>query len=230
MVKPVSITTSQEVTMPVIKNYKADLKGKYRITIKIALILSLSIIIAAFKFFPQIGEKEWITSQFQDVITIEDVINTVQKHKLPKPPERPQIIEAIDEVPEDIVLSDVSLDLNAVLDKPPALPDRQKVIEDEPFFNWAEEMPQPIGGLKAIQEKVVYTEIAKRMDLEGKVIVEAWIDKEGNVTEAFILKDIGGGLGEEALYAVLETKFFPGKQRGNPVNVKMVIPIKFVLR
>jgi protein TonB len=189
MVKPVSITTSQEVTMPVIKNYKADLKGKYRITMKIALILSLSIIVAEFKLFL-----------------------------------------AIDEVPEDIVLSDVSLDLNAVLDKPPALPDRQKVIEDEPFFNWAEEMPQPIGGLKAIQEKVVYTEIAKRMDLEGKVIVEAWIDKEGNVTEAFILKDIGGGLGEEALYAVLETKFFPGKQRGNPVNVKMVIPIKFVLR
>ncbi|MCH7965733.1 MAG: energy transducer TonB [Bacteroidetes bacterium] len=35
---------------------------------------------------------------------------------------------------------------------------------------------------------------------------------------------------EEALNAVLNTKFVPGKQRGKPVKVKLVIPIKFVLR
>ncbi len=47
---------------------------------------------------------------------------------------------------------------------------------------------------------------------------------------AIVKKGIGGGLDEEALNAVQNAKFVPGKQRGNPVKVKLVIPIKFVLR
>ena len=91
-------------------------------------------------------------------------------------------------------------------------------------------MPQPIGGIKAIQEKVHYTEIARLAGIEGMVIVEAIIDKEGNVIDAKIIRDIGGGLGESALMAVRTTKFNPGIQRGKPVKVKINIPIKFVLR
>jgi len=56
------------------------------------------------------------------------------------------------------------------------------------------------------------------------------IDKEGNVIDAKIIRDIGGGLGESAINAVRTTKFTPGKQRGKPVKVKITIPIKFVLR
>jgi protein TonB len=55
------------------------------------------------------------------------------------------------------------------------------------------------------------------------------IDKEGYVIDAKIFRDIGGGLGEAALNAVLATKFSPGMQRGKPVKVKVTIPIKFVL-
>jgi len=91
-------------------------------------------------------------------------------------------------------------------------------------------MPAPIGGIKAIQEKVHYTDIARRIELQGTVYIQAKIDKNGNVVEASVLKGIGGGLDEEALNAVTSTKFTPGKQRGKPVKVKMVIPIKFVLR
>jgi protein TonB len=216
--------------MPVIKKSKADLKARYRVYLKIGLILSLSLIIAAFSFFPQMGEIEKLSDRGQDVITIEDVIKTVQKFNQPKPPEQPRIIEAINELTEDIELPDVSIDENAEIDKLPELPDRHKIIEDEPFISWAEEMPEPIGGLKALQEKVVYPEIAKLAMIEGRVIIEAWIDKEGNVVEARILRDIGGGLGDSALNAVLSTKFIPGKQRGIPVKVKVTIPIIFALR
>ena len=216
--------------MPVIKNGTADLKARYRIYLKLGLILSLTLIIAAFKFSPRLGEKEKIKNTIQYLITIEDVINTVQKHDLPKPPERPHIIEAIDEVPEDIELSDISINEDAVLDKPPVLIDKHKIIEEEPFIDWAEEMPEPIGGLKDLQKRVVYTEIARLAGIEGQVLIEAWIDKEGNVVDARIERDIGGGLGESALNAVLSTKFIPGKQRGIPVKVKVMIPIRFALR
>ena len=91
-------------------------------------------------------------------------------------------------------------------------------------------MPAPIGGLKSIQEKVRYTEIARRAGVEGTVIILAFVDKNGDVVNAEVLKSIGAGLDEEALNAVITTKFIPGKQRGIPVNVQMRIPVKFVLR
>ncbi len=116
------------------------------------------------------------------------------------------------------------------MDEPPDLLDRNKVYEDEPFIEWASKMPKPIGGLKAIQEKVEYTTIAKMIGLEGKVIIEAWVDEHGNVKDAIIVRDIGGGLGESVVKAILETKFIPGKQGNTPVRVKMNIPIVFKLR
>jgi len=91
-------------------------------------------------------------------------------------------------------------------------------------------MPAPVGGLKSIQEKVHYTEIARRAGVEGTVYIQAKINKNGDVVDATVIKGLGAGLDEEALNAVKLTKFVPGKQRGKPVNVKMTIPVKFVLK
>ncbi len=44
-----------------------------------------------------------------------------------------------------------------------------------------------------------------------------------------ILKGIGGGCDEAAEYAVKHTKFSPGKQRGKPVKVKVMVPVVFKL-
>ena len=217
--------------MPTIKNYKSDLRGKYRRYFEISLILSLSLIIAAFKLAPKDGNTNESYNPPQELITIESIINTIQKLKPPELPVRPKIVEVqTDEVIEDLILDDISIDQDADLGEPPTISDRPKIIDDEPFILWAEEMPEPIGGIGAIQKKAYYTEIAKLAGIEGKVIVEALIDKKGYVTEVYLIQDIGGGLGEVAMNAVKNTRFRPGKQRGKPVKVKMKIPIKFVLR
>jgi len=91
-------------------------------------------------------------------------------------------------------------------------------------------MPEPTGGMSSIHEKVYYTEIGKRAGVEGTVVIEAVVDKQGNIIDAFVKIGIGGGLDEVALDAVKNTKFHPGKQRGKPVIVRISIPIKFVLR
>jgi TonB family protein len=103
-------------------------------------------------------------------------------------------------------------------------------INEKEFFVAVEEMPEPIGGLKSIQEKIIYPEIAKRAGIEGKVYVLAFIDEKGNVANAKIIKGIGGGCEETALDAVKQTKFTPGKQRGKPVKVQVSIPIVFKLQ
>ncbi len=215
--------------MPSLKNPKADLRKFYYRSFEISLIISLATLIVAFKFSPQLSKTELLSEGTQEIINIDEIINTIQKPEVPPPPKAPQIIEAsIEDVPDDIILPDIdNVKPIPLPDKPPVQP---RVIDDETIFEVVEEMPAPVGGIKAIQEKVHYTEIARRAGVEGTVYIEARIDKKGNVIDAFVKKGLGAGLDEEALKAVLNTRFIPGKQRGKPVNVKMIIPIKFVLK
>ena len=215
--------------MPAIKNPKADLRKRYLRTFEISLIISMAAIIVAFKISPEITSNELQTTGTQEIIKIEEIISTVQKPNVPPPPKSPQIIIAsINDIPDDILLPDID-DVKPVKipDKPPVQP---IAIDDDIIFEVVEELPAPVGGLKSIQEKVNYTEIARRALIEGTVYINAKINKNGDVVDAIVLKGLGAGLDEEALNAVISTKFFPGKQRGKPVNVKMVIPIKFVLK
>jgi protein TonB len=117
------------------------------------------------------------------------------------------------------------------INEQPALPPKEETeIEEETgYFVAVEEMPEPLGGVKSIQEKIVYPEIAKRAGVEGKVFVKAFVDETGTVTSAEIVKGIGAGCDEAAIDAVLQTKFSPGKQRGRPIKVQVTIPIVFKL-
>ena len=215
--------------MPSLKNPKADLRKLYNRTLKISLIVSLTIIIAAFKFSPDSSKTHSSINKPQEIIKIDDIINTVQKPDIPQPPKAPQIIEAaIDVVPDDYLPS--GIDDYTPVPLPDAPPKPKIDLPYEEFIPVPEELPAPIGGLKSLQEKVHYTEIARRAGVEGIVFIEVKIDKNGNVVDAFVKKGLGAGLDEEALNAVRLTTFIPGKQRGRPVNVIMVIPIKFVLK
>ncbi|HEX9252376.1 MAG TPA: TonB family protein [Ignavibacteriaceae bacterium] len=107
-------------------------------------------------------------------------------------------------------------------------PKENKVVDEEPaFFVAVEEMPELIGGLKGLQSKIIYPEIAKRVGIEGKVVVQALVDEAGNVISVGTLKGIGSGCDEVAMDAVRNSKFIPGKQRGKNVKVQVNIPIIF---
>jgi protein TonB len=107
-------------------------------------------------------------------------------------------------------------------------PKENKVVEEEPaFFVAVEEMPELIGGIKGLQSKIVYPEIAKRVGVEGKVIVQAIVDETGKVVSVSTIKGIGSGCDEVAMDAVRNSKFTPGKQRGKTVKTQVTIPIVF---
>jgi len=216
--------------MPSLKNPKADLRKLYHRTFEISLIIALVTLIAAFKFSPDASNIELINPEKPDLITVEDIINTVQKPDIPPPPKAPQLIVAtIDNPPDNFLPPDIDDYTPVPLpDVPPTKPDVDN--SEDIIFVVVEDMPSPIGGLKALQEKVHYTEIARRAGIEGTVYIQAKISKNGDVVDATVIKGLGAGLDEEALNAVKLTKFIPGKQRGRPVNVKMTIPVKFVLK
>ena len=217
--------------MPVIKNFKANLRAKYGRYIKLSIIFTLAIIIAAFKFSPQNKIYKPIPVDSTIWITVEDIERTVQKPKPPPPPKLEPLLANLDEDLEEIEFDETDLDQDAHVDDPPppietSGDDENEILDFIPF----EDRPTPIGGMSAIHEKVYYTEIGRRAGVEGTVVIEAVVDKQGNIIDAFVKKGIGGGLDEVALNAVKNTKFHPGKQRGKPVNVRISIPIKFVLK
>jgi TonB family protein len=109
------------------------------------------------------------------------------------------------------------------------------VVEDaafepeEKFYLEVDVMPEPVGGMDKLQNKVHYPSAAKERGIQGTVKVQAFIDKNGEVKEANVVEGIGFGCDESARIAVYYTRFKPGFLKGKPVKVQMVIPIEFKL-
>ncbi len=214
------------------KNPKVDLKLKYQRVWEISLIIALIITIVSFKYFPKFEKKVVQIEAPQELIDVEDVEATKQEQAPPPPPKPPIPIEApTDDVLEDVEIESTELDESATVSAPPPPPVEEKEEEEEPvFFVAVEEMPEPIGGIAAIQSKIVYPEIAKRAGVQGRVFVKAYVDENGNVTKVELIRGIGAGCDEAAMTAVQSVKFKPGKQRGKPVKVQVTVPVLFKLQ
>lgn len=221
--------------MPLRKQSHADLRGRYPIYVEIGLVAALAILIVAFRIDWSSENEFEIVMLDQEQIEIEEIMQTEQIEQPPPPPRPPIPIE----VPNDEVLDDEALDLDASLDldapapnTPPPPPPEEPEEEPEPeFFMVVEEMPEPIGGMAAIYERANrYPEMARRAGVEGLVTVQFIVDVNGDVQNPVVLRGVGAGLDEVAMEAILNTKFKPGRQRNKPVPVKMSLPIRFALR
>jgi len=216
-----------------LKNPKYDLKLKYQKVFEIGLIISLAFLIVAFKFYPTFNEEKVKLDGPQELVNVEDIVHTKQETAPPPPPKPPIPIEApSDDVLEDIEIGTTELDENQVVAAPPPPPKEEKaVVEEEPvFFVAVEDQPEPVGGIEAIQSKIVYPEIAKRAGVQGRVFIKAFVNEVGDVVKAEVIKGIGAGCDEAAVDAVMKTKFKPGRQRGKNVKVQVSIPIIFKLQ
>jgi protein TonB len=212
------------------KNPKFDIKIKYQRVFELGIIFTISILILAFRYFPEIKSKPQAIETLKEYIDIEDVIRTEDLQNPPTPPKPvfPIDVELEDDNLPDIEIATSELDENWKIAKmKSAVPEDNEEISFK--FRVVEEMPAIIGGLAALQKKVSYPEIAVKAGIQGKVFIETVISKEGNPEEIKVLKGIGAGCDESAIEAVSRTKFLPGKQRGKPVRVILVIPISFIL-
>jgi TonB family protein len=87
--------------------------------------------------------------------------------------------------------------------------------------------PLPIGGMKSIQDILVYPEHALLYGIEGTVLIIAIISETGDVKETKILKGLGLGCDEAADAAVKQTKFLPGQEKGKVVEASVTLNIEF---
>lgn len=102
-------------------------------------------------------------------------------------------------------------------------------------FVVVEEMPMFPGGdaelLKYIGANTIYPEVAKKNNIQGRVIVRFCVTSKGSVSKVNILKGVNPELDKEAIRVVNTLPAFkPGKQNGMPVDVDYMVPVEFKIQ
>jgi len=91
--------------------------------------------------------------------------------------------------------------------------------------------PEIIGGMDAINRKIIYPEAARTKELQGGVIAKVSVDKFGNPTKVVILKATDKMFSEEVFRVFSEDiKFKPAIAGGQAVASSAVIYVEFKLK
>ena len=116
-----------------------------------------------------------------------------------------------------------------------------KIVEEMPRFPGCEDESDDKKRSMCAQTKLLqyvystlkYPEQAKKDKIEGTVYTKFKITENGKLSDIEITKDIGGGCGD-AVIDLLNTMneehtWVPGMQKGKPVAVQFILPVKFSL-
>jgi len=118
-----------------------------------------------------------------------------------------------------------------------------KIVEEMPRFPGCEDIVATTKEktacanqklLEFLYSNIKYPKLAQENNIEGTVVVTFVVNADGSITDGEILRDIGGGCGEEALRVVnlmkeMPEQWTPGRQRGKPVPVQFSLPVRFRL-
>ena len=78
--------------------------------------------------------------------------------------------------------------------------------------------------------KADYSDAARRQHIEGEVVLEIIVRRDGTVGDVKMLRRLGAGLDERAVQAVRQWRFAPATRRGSPVDVVVEVAVDFRLR
>jgi protein TonB len=204
------------------KDPKVDLRLKYRKVLEFSIIGALLIMIFTFYAFKKFEVGTKLPTSVDIKIEVIDIPPTEQIQR-PPPPARPAIpIESEDdELLDDVTIDETEVVFEARDDAPPPPPP-----EDDEVFEFFAVSEKPVLISKAVPQ---YPDLARKAQIEGKVVITVTIDKKGNVENAIVFKSVPM-LDEAAQAAAMQCKFKPAKQRDKFVKVKMNIPFDFHLR
>ncbi len=219
------------------KTPKADLTKKSGMFLNLGLAIAVGATLAAFewKSFDDGALKDLgqVTDNFEELI---DIPITEQPPPPPPPVEQP----IIEEIPDEVEIEE-KIEVNFDVDVKEETVIKEVVIAEAPveekadeIFDVVETQPNPPGGMSGwnqyLSKNLKYPTQARRMGIEGTVIVVFVVNTDGSIQDVDVLRGIGGGCDEEAIRVVSAApKWEPGKQRGRPVRTRMRLPIRFKL-
>ena len=112
---------------------------------------------------------------------------------------------------------------------------KKETPQEEVIFQVVEQMPEFPGGMQKAMEflgkNIKYPVAAQEAKIEGRVIVQFVVGRDGSVSDAKVMRGVNPELDAEAVRVVsIMPKWNPGKQRGKAVAVKYTMPIMFRLQ
>ncbi len=218
------------------KNPKLDLRKKSGLFLNIGFAISLSFVLLAFEYKSYDTPGRFVINNCN--FDPEESFDIPLTDQLIPPPPPKEII--LIEIPNDeLLIEEIENPIDNTFEELEAINELPE-IADLPYedvkdtFLIVEKMPTYPGGMKAFytlfSKKLRYPSQARRMNVEGRVILSFIIGKDGAISNIKLLRGIGAGCDEEAIRILKKTaKWNPGKQRGKAVKVQMTIPINFKL-
>ena len=205
--------------------------------LNIGMTLSLLLVIVG------INWKSYDSSEIVDLGKVEadanEVIEIPPSSQEPPPPPKQEVFQ-ITEVKDSEIIEEININLDVEATEEEAIEEievnlvehEEELVEE--IFVIVEQEPLPVGGIEAfysyLNKELVYPPRALRFSVSGSVFVQFIIEKDGTITGAQVVKGIGMGCDEEALRVIESAPpWIPGKQRGVPVRVKKIIPVRFMM-
>lgn len=189
-------------------------------------------------------EEQFQMPEPEEIIAPEEVANSQQVTDL--------LIVQDDEIEEDkqvknqsdvleneaqlgtVDISEGVNDLNKVEVKEQVI--AEPVVDDEPVsIAMVEQKPSFPGGEAAmytwLSNNIVYPPAASEEGVQGRVVVEFVVGKDGSITNARVVRNRHPALDREALRVIQAMpRWIPGRNNGQPVKVTYTLPVTFRLQ
>ena len=226
--------------MQVKKSEKASLEKDKLVYALMGLVFVLSLVYVALEWTEREVTKYDVTDTeflFEEEVEIQQ---TSQETPPPPPPPAVQEVVVLNVVEDNVETE--SIDINTEDDKETevviAAPVEAPVEEEEEevVFVVVESMPEFPGGQQALfkylSENVKYPVIAQENGIQGRVICQFVVNKDGSIVDVEVVRSGGDpSLDKEAIRVIKSMpKWKPGKQRGKAVRVKYTVPVNFKLQ
>lgn len=150
------------------------------------------------------------------------------------------IDESKSELSTDVLATDTFITFSTIGVPPPdyrdsIAPDGRKVYSTNFIFEIVEYAPSFPGDEKAmydfLSKNLKYPESMIDATIQGSVICRFDVEKDGSISNIQIVRGIHELLDNEAVRVIkLMPKWIPGRQDGNVVRVRYILPVQFRLR
>lgn len=226
------------------KSPEANLENKRLTYTLMGLVLSFAVFYVAFEWTDSDIEKYDVANN-QEIMFEEEIIESTEQEEEkkeiePQKPETTDVIEEIQIVDDDVETSDLTFtseddqtQAQEVIQAPIEMPEEDP--EENIVFVVAEKMPSFPGGqqalMKYLSENIRYPVIAQENGVQGRVIVQFTVRKDGTIDDVKVVKSADPSLDKEAVRLIKSVPAWePGMQRGKAVHCKFTVPIVFKLQ
>jgi TonB family protein len=202
-----------------------------RIAVALAIIFHVVLLIIN---LPELTQAKTVEAEKKKIYVVQQVRfkppPPQKQQEIPKPkakkvpipdptPDEPEPIRTPEELETTVDLPETDIVFDIPEGPPPSEP----------------EGPIHVGGdvqapVKTYAPQPQYTEIARKARIQGVVIVQAIIDKQGTVTNVKVLKGLPMGLDNAAVETIKTWKFEPATLNGKPVDVYYNLTVNFTLQ